>query len=313
MQIHTDIHQLPHFANAVITIGTFDGIHSGHRQVIKLLQSEAAAVKGETVVITFHPHPKMIIEGSGQPIRILTTLEEKINLFEKIKIDHLVIVAFNHAFAEQSADQYIKNFLIDNFHPHTIIIGHDHRFGKNREGDYRLLEEKASVNNYTVKEIPEYIVQNIVISSTKIRQALLHTDIDTAATLLGYPYFFTGKVVHGNKLGRTLGYPTANLVIEDEDKLIPGNAVYAVTVEIVDSSLPARSFKGMMNIGFRPTVEGKNRIIEVHVFDFDEILYERKLTVTIQKKLRNEVKFTSLEALKEQLGKDKKKALATLL
>lgn len=310
MQIHRDINKLPAFNNAVITIGTFDGVHTGHQQIIKLLQTEAAEIGGETVLITFHPHPKMVITNARHEIKVLNTLAEKIGLLEKHGIDHLVVVPFTHDFAEQTAGEYIKDFLVAKFHPHTIIVGYDHRFGKERKGDYQFLEDEAAANHYCVKEIPEHMLQDITISSTQIRQALLQADIETANTFLGYRYFFSGQVIEGNKLGRTIGYPTANLFIEEAFKLIPGNGVYAVEVVRTESSV-AR-LKGMMNIGIRPTVEGTTRVIEVHIFEFDEEIYGEILTVTLIKRLRSEVKFDGLDTLKKQLAMDKQDAIKVL-
>jgi riboflavin kinase / FMN adenylyltransferase len=310
MQVHYNIQNLPVFKNAVITIGTFDGVHSGHQQIIRQMLSEATAIGGETVVITFHPHPKMVVAGAQHNIKVLNTLAEKITLLQKHGVHHLVVVPFTNAFAQQSAHAYIKDFLVARFHPHTIIIGYDHRFGAGRKGDYHLLEDEAQANNFVVKEIPEHVLQDITISSTKIRTALLEGDIATASEFLGYHYFFTGKVVEGNKLGRTIGYPTANLSIADEYKLIPGNGVYAVEA-VVNSKPPGMILKGMMNIGVRPTVSGSlNRVIEVNIFDFDADIYEQELTVFIKTKLRDEVKFNGLEELKKQLAKDKEDSLA---
>jgi riboflavin kinase / FMN adenylyltransferase len=312
MQVHHNIQNLPVFKNAVITIGTFDGVHSGHQQIIRQMLSEAKAIGGETVVITFHPHPKMVVAGAKHHIKVLNTLAEKITLLQKHGVHHLVVVPFTNAFAEQTAHAYIKDFLVARFHPHTIIIGYDHRFGAGRKGDYHLLEDEAPANNFVVKEIPEHVLQDITISSTKIRTALLDGDIATASEFLDYPYFFTGKVVEGNKLGRTIGYPTANLQIEDEYKLIPGNGVYAVEV-IVNSESSVVRLKGMMNIGVRPTVGGTiKRVIEVNIFDFDADIYGQELTVFIKTKLRNEVKFNGLEELKKQLAKDKEDSLRNL-
>lgn len=311
MIVHTNIQHLPVFKNALITIGTFDGVHGGHQQIIQLMKSEAAKVEGETVIITFHPHPRKIVATLKAPIFLLNTMEEKIALLEKYGIDHLVVVPFTEAFASQSAEDYIADFLVKTFHPHTIIIGHDHRFGRSRTGDFKLLEDKAAEYGYEVKEIPGYMLQDMTISSTRIREALLQGDIDTANHLLSYDYFFSGKVIEGNKLGRTIGFPTANLSIADENKLIPGNGVYAVAIKNKESD--TNNLFGMMNIGIRPTVDGTNRMIEVNIFDFDQDIYGETLTITLKKHLRSEVKFNGLEALKTQLAKDKEEALVALL
>jgi len=309
MKIHRDIDQLPTFQNAVITIGTFDGVHMGHRQIIDKLKSEAKANNGETVIITFHPHPRKVVSSAILGIRLINTLEERIELLEELGIDHLVIAPFTDAFANQPAEDYVQNFLIGKFHPHTIIIGYDHRFGRDRLGDYRLLEKMASTYNYKLKEIPKHILENISISSTNIREAILHSDISTANNLLGYEFYFSGEVVHGDKLGRKLGYPTANLKIQNEEKIIPGNGIYAVYAK---SEVTAQTLKGMMSIGFRPTVDGKKRVVEVNLFDFDKEIYGQTLKVYVKKFLREEVKYDSLEALVKQIDQDKINSLKVL-
>lgn len=309
MQIHLDIEKLPVFRNAIITIGTFDGVHMGHRQIIDKLKAEAKANNGETVIITFHPHPRKVVSSAILGIRLINTMEEKIELLESHGIDHLVVVPFTDAFANQPADEYINNFLIDKFHPHTIIIGYDHRFGRDRQGDYRLLEKLSAVYNFNLKEIPKHILENISISSTNIREAILHSDIATANRLLGYDFFFSGEVVHGDKLGRKLGYPTANLKIHHEEKLIPGNGIYAVYVRLHDS---IELLKGMMSIGFRPTVDGKKRVAEVNIFDFDKEIYGHTLRVYVKKYLREEVKFDGLDSLVKQMDQDKINSLKIL-
>lgn len=309
MKIHRDIENLPSFRNAVITIGTFDGVHMGHRQIINNLKAEAAAINGETVILTFHPHPRKVIASTILGVRLINTLEERLELLEQCGIDHVVVVPFTDAFANQPAQDYIKDFLIAKFHPHTIIIGYDHRFGRERKGDYLLLENKASEYGYVLKEIPKHVLDEISISSTKIREALLEGNIEIADRLLGYEFFFSGTVVHGDKLGRKLGYPTANLKIPDEEKISPGNGIYAVYAqpEGYDERL-----KGMMSIGFRPTVDGKKRVIEVNIFDFDKEIYDQSLKVYVKKYLRAELKFNSLEELVSQIGQDKIESLKVL-
>lgn len=254
MKVHYDIEQLPEFRNAIITIGTFDGVHMGHRQIIDKLKAEAKVNDGETVIITFHPHPRKVVSSAILGIRLINTLSERIEILTQLGINHLVVVPFTEVFANQPAEDYIKNFLVDKFHPHTIIIGYDHRFGRDRLGDYRLLEKKATEYNYQLKEIPKHVLENIAISSTNIRQAILHNDIATADTLLGYEFFFSGVVVHGDKIGRKLGYPTANLKIND-DKIIPGNGIYAVYAQPDGYT---ERLKGMISIGFDPRWTERN-------------------------------------------------------
>lgn len=315
MHVHYNINNLPAFKNAVLTIGSFDGVHLGHRQIINQLKSEAALIGGETVIITFHPHPRKIV--TDKKIFILNTLEEKIELLEAEAINHLVVVPFNEIFSEQSPEDYVSNFLVQKFHPHTIIIGYDHKFGKGRKGDYHLMEVYGKKDGFAVKEIPQHIINNITISSSKVREALVAADLETANNYLGYHYFFEGLVVEGNKLGRTIGYPTANLQVFDDDKLIPGNGVYAVKCEILNSKFEnatgqkseTRNYFGMMNIGLRPTINGTQRVIEVNIFDFDEDIYGKKIRVYLYKYLRSEIKFNGLDALKAQLAKDKEEAM----
>jgi riboflavin kinase/FMN adenylyltransferase len=309
MKVHYDIEQLPLFRNAVITIGTFDGVHMGHRQIIDKLKAQAKAINGETVIITFHPHPRKVVSSTILGIRLINTLNEKIELLRQLGVNHVVVVPFTEAFANQPAEEYVKKFLVEKFHPHTIIIGHDHRFGKERSGDYLLLEKMAAENNYQLQEIPKQVLDEIAISSTIIRQSLLDGKIEVADKLLGYEFFFTGMVVHGNKLGRQLGYPTANLKMTDEEKIIPGNGIYAVYAKPEES--PER-LKAMMSIGFRPTVDGKQRVIEVNIFDFNKEIYGQHLKVNVKKYLREEIKFDGLEALVKQIDQDKIDSLKVL-
>lgn len=314
MQVHYDIDNLPAFKNAIITIGTFDGVHMGHRQIINKLKNEAAANNGETVIITFHPHPRKVVSSAILGIRLINTLQERIELLEQLGIDHLVVVPFTEVFANQPAEEYIHHFLVQKFNPHTIIIGYDHRFGRDRLGDYRLLEKKALQFNYVLKEIPKHILEDIAISSTNIRQAILHNDIGTAEKLLGYEFFFSGVVVHGDKLGRQLGYPTANLKIMDEEKITPANGIYAVYAEVKgsDNTTIGPRLKGMMSIGFRPTVDGKKRVIEVNIFDFNKEIYDQTLKVYVKKYLREEIKFDGLPSLIKQIDQDKLNSLKIL-
>ena len=312
MKVHRDINSLLQFSNSAITIGTFDGVHSGHRQIIHQLKKEAAVNEGESVIITFDPHPRMILNlKKNQPsIRLLTTLSEKIELLNKHEIDHLVIVPFTLDFSNQPAEEYISEFLVAKFHPKTIIIGYDHRFGNNRAGDYKLLEKCQEKYQYEVKEIPEHVLNHVKISSTKIRSALEDNDIETANECLGYDYFFEGKVIKGNQLGRTLGYPTANLEIQNANKLIPADGIYAVNVSIEKENnssgyfVPESFHQGMMSIGYRPTIGDNQRMIEVNIFDFKENIYGRTIRVYVKSFMRKEEKFDNLEALKNQISID---------
>lgn len=308
MLVHRDIHHLPPFQNAVVTIGTFDGVHTGHQEIIAQLKDEARSIDGETVIITFHPHPRKVV--SSKNIFILTTLDEKIELLRAKGVNHLVVVPFDEAFSHQTAEEYVKHFLFEKFHPHTVIIGYDHRFGRNRQGDYHLLEAYGQQLGFAVKEIPEHLSHQVIVSSTKIREALLSSDVATANEYLGYSYFFEGTVVDGNKLGRVLGYPTANIAVHDKEKLIPGNGIYAVNCVIRSKDSVQR--KGMMSIGVRPTVDGRDRTIEVNIFDFDHDIYGETIRVYMKRYLRPEIKFNNLEELKDQLDRDKGDTLRVL-
>jgi riboflavin kinase/FMN adenylyltransferase len=333
MQVHRNIDQLPSFRRAVVTIGTFDGVHTGHQQLIRQLKDQAARIDGETVIITFHPHPRKIVRNAQDEIRMINTLEEKISLLAWQKVDHLVIVPFTPAFSQLTAEEYIREFLLEKFHPHTICIGYDHQFGKGRLGNYRLLETFSKSEGFALQEIPVHVCNAISVSSTRIREAISGGDIATANELLGYDYFFSGEVMEGNKLGRTIGYPTANLRIGSPEKLLPGDGVYAVETELIPTGSDARTEfpgqeaagetptspapasprgKGMMNIGMRPTVDGSHRVIEVNIFDFNDNIYGSTLRISLKKHLRKEQKFGGLEALKEQLGKDRSSALEAL-
>ncbi|HMG66576.1 MAG TPA: riboflavin biosynthesis protein RibF [Chitinophagaceae bacterium] len=322
MKVYRDIDQLPLCRNAVITIGTFDGVHEGHRKIIQHLKQEAEIINGETMIITFHPHPRKVVSSAILGIRLINTLDEKISLLREAGVDHLAIVPFTEEFANQSAGDYIHNFLIEKFHPHTIIIGYDHRFGRDRLGDYLLLEKMALVYDYVLKEIPKQVLDEISISSTNIREAIIHNDTDTANKLLGYTFFFEGVVVDGDKLGRKLGYPTANLHVTDDEKIIPGNGIYAVYVDIAgeNGEFPANPssvssdshYKGMMSIGLRPTVGGKKRVIEVNIFDFNENIYGKTIRVHVKKYLRPEIRFNDLDELVKQIDQDKIESLKLL-
>jgi riboflavin kinase / FMN adenylyltransferase len=304
MKVYRDINSLPDFTNAVITTGSFDGVHTGHVQIIEQLIKEAEKINGTPVLITFYPHPKQVVQMKEKALYILNTPEEKYELLQLKGIENIVVVSFDKKFSELSAHDYISNFLVEKFHPAIIVVGYDHRFGNNREGNFDLLKSKEAEYNFEVKEIPEHVLKDITISSTKIRASMLDGDIETADSFLGYHYYFSGTVIQGNKIGRTIGYPTANLQIQDEHKLVPANGVYAVDVQ-----LGSRNLKGMMNIGVRPTVDGTKRVIEVNIFNFDEDIYGQTLKITLKKNLRLEVKFAGLEELKEQLAKDRENAM----
>jgi riboflavin kinase / FMN adenylyltransferase len=324
---HTDA--LPAFRKAVVTIGTFDGVHVGHEQILEQLRQEAARIGGETVIVTFYPHPRRVVQGGSSDIKLLNTLEEKIQLLSWQRIDHLVVVPFTEAFSLQTAEEYVREFLVRKFRPHTVIIGYDHRYGKGRLGDYHLLEQFSRTEGFELQEIPVHLLDTVSVSSTRIREAIGKADIGAANQLLGYPYFFSGQVAEGRRLGRTIGYPTANIVVGNDEKLIPRDGVYAVQVAVVDSEAialtapatvvapaaapwEAARYGGMMNIGMRPTVDGRGRTIEVNIFDLEADLYGRQLRVMVRGWLRGEQRFEGLEGLKGQLGRDEADARGVL-
>jgi riboflavin kinase/FMN adenylyltransferase len=311
MNVHTDIEHLPEINKAVVTIGTFDGVHLGHQKIIAQLKAEAARIGGETVIITFHPHPRKVVHA-GRDVRLLTTIEERVELLSAVGIDHLVIVPFTHDFSELEPLEYVETFLKKKFNPSVVIIGYDHKFGKDRKGDYKLLEDYSARGYFELKEIPQHVINHVTVSSTKIRDYIQNGEIAKANELLGYNFNFEGEVIKGDQRGRTIGFPTANLKVTNEEKIVPGNGVYAVNLLLspLDSRL---SFKGMMNIGVRPTVDGTKRTIEVNIFNFNEDIYERKLRVFVKGFLRGEKKFSGIEELKGQLEKDKVAAMQALI
>lgn len=306
MQVHYSIDKLPAFKNPVITIGTFDGVHEGHKKIIRALLDEADRINGESVIITFHPHPRKIITPD-EPLRLINTLNEKIELLAKTGIHHLVVVPFTAEFALLSAEEYISDFVVSRFHPSTIIIGYDHHFGKERKGNFALLQNNAIRYGYRLQEIPKHVLNEVDISSTKIRNAITNSNIETANRLLGYQFFFEGVVAEGDKLGRQLGYPTANLEINDGDKIHPGHGVYAVYVQY-----GKKNYKGMLSIGNRPTLIHSGEKIEVNIFDFAEEMYAQTLRITVKAFLRQQEKYDTLEKLTHQLHKDKADSLAIL-
>ena len=304
MNLHTDIEHLPQFNKAVITIGTFDGVHLGHQKIIEQLKSEAKRIGGETVIITFHPHPRKIVHA-GKQVQLITTIEERIELLSAAGIDHLVIVPFTQGFSELQPQEYVESFLKKRFNPAVVIIGYDHKFGKERKGDYKLLEEYSADGLFVLREIPQHVINDSTVSSTRVRDYILSGDIENANKVLGYDFNFEGVVVKGDQRGRTIGFPTANLQLTNDEKIIPGNGVYAVTVLLEKSS---SSLLGMMNIGVRPTVDGTKRTIEVNIFDFNEEIYDEKVRVYVKGFLREEKKFSGIDELKGQLEKDRNSA-----
>jgi riboflavin kinase/FMN adenylyltransferase len=302
MKVHHGLKGLPRFRNAVLTIGSFDGVHLGHKSIIDQVNDLARKNRGESVLMTFHPHPRLVLDPQDRSLSLLTTLDEKVELLRKTGIDHLVIVPFTFEFSQMDPEEYLRNVLIDGFDPHTIVIGYDHRFGLNRAGDVNFLRSRQRDFGYKVVEIEEKRVSALKISSTQIRTALQQKEIIKANLLLGHAYRLTGKVVRGLRIGKTLGYPTANLSIEDPNKLIPVDGIYAVKLRI-----DGHWFQGMMYIGDRPTIKGQDkRTIEVNIFDFNQEIYGEDITVEIKAFIRNDAKFDDLEELKKQISDDER-------
>ncbi len=308
MKIYRDINNLPKFNRAVITVGSFDGIHRGHQRLLSKIHQLAQNNQGESVVITFHPHPRRILDGRESVTPILTTLDEKIQLFEQYGVANLVIVPFSIEFSQMQPLEYIQNFLVAKFNPSIIVIGYDHRFGLNRGGDIYLLREYAAEFHYEIVEIDKLTVDAMVISSTHIRRAILDGNLVLANKLLNHRYVLNGKVIHGEKIGSSLGYPTANIKIEDKDKLIPKTGIYTAWIRV-----EGQLMHGMVYIGHRPVLKNRPELtIEVHIFDFQSIIYHKTLTVELIEFLREERNFDALDDLKEQLIKDELEARMSL-
>lgn len=307
MKIYNDLKEFAKRDNAVVTIGTFDGVHLGHRTIISRLIETAQQCNGETVILTFFPHPRMIIHPEDVNLKMITTIDEKARLLEKMGIDHLIITPFTRDFSNLSAEEYIKNILVEKIGTQRIVIGYDHRFGKNREGGLQDLLKYSSQYNYQVEEISEQDIHDVAVSSTKIRAALLIGDIETANDFLGYSFHVSGKVIKGDQIGRKLGYPTANLFIPETYKILPCDGIYAFKVEI-DGNL----YDGMGYIGDRPTLNGMTRNIEANIFEFDQDLYGKTIRLHFIDFIRGDAKFDSLEALREQIEKDKISAMRIL-
>ncbi len=307
MKIYNHINDFQRLNNAVVTIGTFDGVHQGHRQIIARLKELTRQTGGETVILTFFPHPRMIIHPEDQDLKLITTIHERAALLEQLGVDHLIITPFSRDFSNQSAEAYIKDVLVNKIGTRKIIIGYDHRFGKDRQGGLSDLQQAAPVYGFEVIEIPEQDIDHVTVSSTRIREALLKADIEQANNFLGYPFFITGKVIRGNQIGRQIGYPTANLLVEENYKLIPADGIFAVTVQLNDEV-----FQGMAYIGHRPTINGMTRNIEVNIFDFNRDIYNQILQMNFIHFVRHDVKFSSLDGLKDQLAQDRLDVLALL-
>jgi len=336
MHIYHHINDFKRLKNAVVTIGTFDGVHLGHQKIIKKLVEEAKKNDGESVILTFFPHPRMILNPEDHQVKMINTMLEKAKLLQDLGVNHLIITPFTRDFSNQSPQDYIKDVLVGQIGMKSIVIGYDHRFGKDRKGSFAELQEFNKIYNYQINEIPEEDIKNLAVSSTRIRKSLAKGDVDDANELMGHPFVLCGKVIKGDQIGRTLGYPTANLFVEENYKLIPSDGIYAVTVEVQENknknqelhnpyqpinsnslSLDTqysisniKTYKGMAYIGHRPTINGLSQNIEVNIFDFSEDIYHQNIKMEFLRFIRHDVKFEGLEKLTMQLAKDKQATLA---
>lgn len=306
MAIFRDLQQLPEFTRPVITIGSFDGVHHGHKSILEQVVQEAKAIGGESILITFFPHPRKVIHPEI-PLGLLTAPEQKMQLINELGIDHIVVVPFSREFSMMSAEDYIDHFLWKNFSPKVIVLGYDHHFGHSREGNIDLLRTKLSPK-VKISEIPAQLIEDAAVSSTKIRKALAAGEVELANEMLERPFAFSGTVVHGEKLGRQLGFPTANLRLNFPDILIPKQGIY-----VVRAGFEGWQYSGMMSIGVRPTINDKNVLsLEVNILDFDKDIYGQTLDIECLHYLREEQKCDSLETLIQLIRKDEEQTRAFL-
>ncbi|HNK67507.1 MAG TPA: bifunctional riboflavin kinase/FAD synthetase [Flavobacteriales bacterium] len=303
MQVHTDLSTFVNVERPVLTTGTFDGVHLGHQTILRRLMETARREGGQSVLFTFHPHPRMVLFPHDNELKLLNTRKEQNELLEAAGLDHLIVVPFSRGFSRMHALDFVRDTLVDQLRIHAMVIGYDHRFGRNREGDIHLLRQLGEAYDFGVEEIPAHEIDHVKVSSTKVREALLRGEAKLAHDLLGYAYPLGGVVVKGDQRGRTIGFPTANVGGIDPGKLLPADGVYAVEVDLRDGV-----YKGMLNIGLRPTVEGRDRTVEVNIFDLDRDLYGEPITVRLRHRLRAEVRFSGLDALKAQLLLDRELA-----
>lgn len=307
MKIYEGLSDIPIIPNPVVTSGTFDGVHLGHQKILKRIREIARDIQGETVLITFWPHPRLVLYPEEHNLRLLSTFEEKTKLLRYFGIDHLITIPFTKEFSLLSSKEFIEKVLVEKIKTQKLVIGYDHRFGKNREGSFEYLQNHHSEFGFDLEEISRQDVDEIGVSSTKIRTALETGNINTATLCLGRPYELNGLVIKGQQIGRSIGFPTANIHIPNDYKLIPKDGVYAVEA-VVNGSL----FKAMLNIGNRPTVGGTKKTVEAHLFDFMGDLYDKQITIYFKEFLREERKFDNLDELKNQLALDQKMAKSLL-
>lgn len=307
MKIYNSIDEFPGISNAIVTIGTFDGVHEGHLQIISRLLELRKEQNAETVVLTFFPHPRMVLQPDDNNLKLITSMEERKILLRKNGIDHLIIQPFSKEFSRLSAIEFVRDILIAKIGMKTLVIGYDHHFGRNREGSYKDLEEMAPTYGFKLEEITKKVVDEVAVSSTKIRNHLLSGDIELANKLLGHDFMLSGEVVKGDQIGAGLGFPTANLKISEPFKLIPRHGIYAVLAQV-----DGFDYKGMLYIGTRPALNGKKLSVEVNLFDFDENIYGKEIKVYLKAWIRGDMYFDNLEQLKEKMKEDKMNATKLL-
>lgn len=303
MKIFNDFEQLYSIKNPVLTIGTFDGVHIGHQKILQQLNKEATLINGESVLFTFYPHPRMVLFPETHGLKLIQTQDEKVDKLTIFGLQNILMIPFTKEFSNLTAIQFVEEILVKKLKIKKIVIGHDHQFGKNREGTFDFLKKMSVIYDFEVIEIPAQEIDEVNISSTRIRKAIENGQIDIANRYLGIPFEINGKVVKGKQLGRTIGFPTANIAIESEIKIIPKIGVYAVEIILSDFT----TYQGMLNIGIRPTISNEQNVsIEVNIFDFTKDIYESKIKVRFLSYIREEIKFKSIEDLTKQLQQDEK-------
>ncbi len=309
MKVHKDISLISGIQKPILTVGTFDGVHIGHQSIIKRINELAEKLGGESVLLTFHPHPRMVLFPDDDTLKLINTVDEKLELLSRYGLKHVINIPFEKEFSRMSPVEYVRDILVNQIGIDTIVIGYDHHFGRNRQGNLKLLQELGPIYEFKVEEISAQDIDEITVSSTKVRKSILDGDIKSANEFLGYQFMLSGKVVKGNQIGSSIGYPTANISIEDKHKIIPKNGVYIVNV-----SFENQLFNGILNVGNKPTVSSNSEVtIEVHLLDTSIDLYGKNITLYFIDRIRDEQKFENLEDLKNQIKKDEQKARGYLV
>ena len=308
MKVFTSIPDYPFENKSIVTIGTFDGVHLGHRVILRRMKEIAKKTKGKSVLLTFFPHPRYVLHKDNQDMKLITTLQEKQDLINQAGLDNLVIHEFTKKFSRIKPVNFVRDILVEQLNVHTLVIGYDHHFGRNREGSIQELTTLADLYDFNIEKIDPQYFEDVTVSSSKIRKLIEKGEMVKAKQYLGYEFMLNGKVIKGNSLGKTINFPTANIVVEDKWKILPADGVYAVKIV-----LEAKEYKGMMNIGQKPTVDGNGISLEVNIFDFSDDIYGKAIEVKFIKRIRDERKFEDLQGLKKQLLIDKNKVIQILV